>query len=325
MIGGMGVHLLTGGDESILRHEVHTLVHRLVGEGDRSLMVDEFDGDEYELRTVIDAARTPPFLTERRVVVARGLGRFAAADLTGLIDYLAAPLDTTELVLVSSGGRLPKALTDAVKRAGGTTTATTPPVRANDRLGWVAERAEERGIRLDPSATRWLTDWLGEEAGRLDGVLDTLVAVHGTDVRVGRADIEPFLGSAGGVPPWDLTDAIDRGDTTRALDLLARMLGGGERHPLQVMATLQQHYVQVARLDGREVRSKEDAASVLGIKEFPARKALDNHRRLGGDGARRALQLLARADLDLRGERDLPEELVMEVLVARLSRLGPRR
>jgi DNA polymerase-3 subunit delta len=38
---------------------------------------------------------------------------------------------------------------------------------------------------------------------------------------------------------------------------------------------------------------------------------------------RRAIDLLARADLDLRGETDLPAELVMEVLVARLSRLAP--
>jgi hypothetical protein len=38
-----------------------------------------------------------------------------------------------------------------------------------------------------------------------------------------------------------------------------------------------------------------------------------------------AIRLLAEADLDLRGfERVWPDELVLEVLVARLSRLAPR-
>jgi hypothetical protein len=38
-----------------------------------------------------------------------------------------------------------------------------------------------------------------------------------------------------------------------------------------------------------------------------------------------AIRLLSEADLDLRKFRkDWPEQLVMEVLVARLSRLGPR-
>jgi DNA polymerase-3 subunit delta len=36
----------------------------------------------------------------------------------------------------------------------------------------------------------------------------------------------------------------------------------------------------------------------------------------------RAIGLLAQADLDLRGAKEWPDELVMEVLVARLSRLA---
>ena len=62
---------------------------------------------------------------------------------------------------------------------------------------------------------------------------------------------------------------------------------------------------------------------MLGIKPgFPARKALNQYRKLGGGGVQRAIDLLATADLDLRGARDLPDDVVMDVLVARLSRLG---
>jgi DNA polymerase-3 subunit delta len=58
---------------------------------------------------------------------------------------------------------------------------------------------------------------------------------------------------------------------------------------------------------------------------FPAKKALTQSRRLGHDGVAEAFRLLADADLDLRKfTKDWPEQLVMEVLVARLSRLGPR-
>jgi DNA polymerase-3 subunit delta len=58
---------------------------------------------------------------------------------------------------------------------------------------------------------------------------------------------------------------------------------------------------------------------------FPAKKALTQARRLGSLGVAEAIRLLAEADLDLRGfERVWPDELVLEVLVARLSRLAPR-
>ena len=90
----MAVHLLTGDDESLLRAAVSDLVHQLVGDGDRSLMVDEFDGEEYELGAVVDAAQTPPFLTDRRVVVARDVGRFTADEVGPLVALPRRPAPT---------------------------------------------------------------------------------------------------------------------------------------------------------------------------------------------------------------------------------------
>ena len=104
----MAVHLITGDDESLLLTAVSEVVHRLIGDGDRSLMVDEFDDDEYEVRSVVDAAQTPPFLTESRVVVARGIGRFGADDVAPLVAYLADPLPSTNLCWSPAAGVWPR-------------------------------------------------------------------------------------------------------------------------------------------------------------------------------------------------------------------------
>ncbi|WP_420453307.1 DNA polymerase III subunit delta [Ilumatobacter sp.] len=317
----MATFLVTGDDESLVRTAVAELVDSLVGDGDRSIVVDEFDTDDYELRAVVDAAQTPPFLTDRRVVVARGVSRFNAADLPGLLAYLDDPLDSSDLVLAEGGdGRMSKKLSDAVTSTG-TVVATAPPRKAADRQGWIRDHIERSGLTIDRAALVRLTEWLGEDPARLDGLLATLAGAFGQGATLGEPDVEPFLGEAGGVPPWDLTDAISRGDTAAALTLMGRMVHGGGRHPLQVMATLHHHYVALARLDGSGARSEKDAAVATGLKGFPAKKALQGYERLGGTATRRALELLAQADLDLRGARDLEPELVMEVLVARLSKL----
>ncbi len=317
----MATHLLSGNDESILRSAVHALVDDLVGDGDRSMMVDEFDSDDYELRLVVDAAQTPSFLTDKRVVVARDVGRFTADELTPLIAYLANPLDSTDLVLVVSGGSVPKKLGDAVK-AIGTVTNTSPPSRPKDRQGWISDHIAAAGLRIKPDAAAQLAQWLGEDAGRLDGILATLTSTYGADHVLTFADVEPFLGEAGGVPPWDFTDAIDAGDTTKALTLLGRMMHAGGRHPLQIMAIVHNHYSNLAKLDGAGARSEADAMEATGIKSaFPAKKAMQTYNRLGSASTKRAIELLAQADLDLRGAKDLEPELVMEVLVARLSKL----
>ena len=319
----MAVHMLTGDDQTLLSSALGELVRRLVGQGDRTLMVDEFDGDDYVLAAVVDSAQTPPFLTDRRVVVARGIGRFNAEDAATLVAYLVNPLDSTDLVLSGGGGRLPKTLSDAIKASGAVVTATGAPINRKDKATWVDEQLAARGVRLDAGAAGALIDWLGEEAGRLRGVLETLVSTYGTDRRLTTSDIVPFLGEGGGVPPWDLTDAIDRGDVTRSLNLATRMMRIGDRHPLQIMAVLHGHYAKLLELDGSPARSEADVAEILSMKAgFQAKKLLDQSRKLGGEATRRAIALLAEADLDLRGLRDLPAETVMEVRIARLARLG---
>jgi DNA polymerase-3 subunit delta len=309
------VYLVRGDNDVLVGDAVAELVARLVGGADRSLVVEEFDGDDYPLGPVVDAARTPPFLTDRRVVVARGVQRFT--DPGPLAGYLAEPLPTTDLVLTASGERLPKALLDAVKKAGGEMVATGPGRNRQERSGWIDERLAASDVRLDPSARAAIADWLGEDVGRLPALLDTLAVFEG---RLTKADVEPFLGEAGSVPPWDLTDAIDKGDTAGALSMLNRM----DRHPLVVMAILQGHYERMLRLDGSDVRDRSSAAGLLKVTPFQAGKALDQVRRLGHDGVARAVELLAAADLDLRGQKSWPPQLVMEVLVARLSRFAPR-
>jgi len=313
----MATHLLTGDDESILRTAVSDLVNGLVGDGDRSMMVDEFDGDEYELRLVVDAAQTMPFLSDKRVIVAREVSRFVADDLPALLGYLDNPLDSSDLVLVAGGGRISKKLTDAVKKSG--TVHNTSPGR--DKRAWLADQVAAAGLKMEGGAMAQLATWLGEDAGRLDGILSTLASTYGFGGKLSFAQVEPFIGEAGGVPPWDLTDAIMGGDTTQALSLLGRMVHAGGRHPLQVMSILHNHYAGIAKLDGAGARNEDQAAAVTGLKGFPAKKALQNYNKLGGANTKRAIDWIAQADLDLRGAKDLEPELVMEVLVARLSKL----
>jgi DNA polymerase III subunit delta len=324
------VHLLRGDDEVILRDAAHGVIHALVGDLDRALAVEEVgrerfqpaDTPEATIVPLIEAAQTPPFLTDRRVVVGRDLEMFTRAEqVAPLVAYLADPLSTTWLVLVWGPGRVPKTLLDAIETSGGEQIDTSPGRKI---AAWVDEQVASAGLRLDRAATERVVAWLGDDPQRLVGVLATLGGSFGAGARLGLTEIDPFLGEGGGVPPWELTDALDRGDIATALGKLHRMIAGGGRHPLQVMATLHGHYARMLQLDGAAVAGERDAARLLGMKgsTFPARKALGQARKLGHDRIVKAVELLAAADLDLRGGKAWPADLVLEVLVARLARLA---
>ncbi|HEY1466510.1 MAG TPA: DNA polymerase III subunit delta [Acidimicrobiales bacterium] len=317
------VYLVKGDDPSLVAQAAHGLTEDLVGGSDPSLAVEEFGGpgaEDLDVGLVIDACTTPPFLVERRVVVVREAGRLNAADGARLTAYLEDPLATTSLVLVGGGGTVPAALAKSVGKVGEVVNTAVGTGRA--RSQWLADHLRGAPVRLDGAATAKLGEHLGGDMGRLAGLLDTLAAAYGVGATVKVGDLTPFLGEAGSVAPWDLTDAIDSGDAAKSLALLSRMTGAGELHPLAAMSLLHRHYRQMLRLDGSGVTSPEEAAELLGLRSaYPAKKALAQCRRLGTARIARAINLLAQADLDLRGVTALPGELVLQVLVARLSRL----
>jgi DNA polymerase-3 subunit delta len=320
------VWLVDGDDPTLVAEEVRRLTGDIVGAGaSAGLSVEDFWGDEVDIDAVTTACLTPPFLADRRVVVVRDAGRFSSEDLRPLLVYLEDPLPTTALVVVGGGGRLAPKLVAAVKKVG--RVVSIGPGR--DTKGWLAVRLRSARLEFEPDVRERLADHLGEDVGRLPALIEALVAAYGEGARLGVAELEPFLGEAGAIAPWDLTDAIDSGDTEAALTALHRLLGAGDRHPLVVLAILHRHIAPILQLDGSGVTAEGQAAVVLGIPKgrstYPARKALATLRRWGSDGVARAIHLLAEADVDLRGESTWPTEAILEVLVARLARLTPSR
>jgi DNA polymerase-3 subunit delta len=316
----MATHLFHGADPVLLSSAVSEKVRELIGDGDRSLMLDEFV-DDYVMGSVIESASTPPFFTDRRVVVVHQGETTTADDVEALSAYIREEAEFTDLVVVWHKGKILKALADAVKAAGGRNIDVMPPTRAADRRSWWEEQVAVAGLNLDAKAMSLLVEWLGEDVGRFDGVARTLASTYGAAV-ITADKLEPFLGERGDVKPWDLTDAIDGGNATKALMVARRMMTAGERHPLQIMAQLHSHFARLAKLDGPSVQSVGDAEALTGAKGFQAEKALKAYRNLGSSGLRRAFDLLATADLDLRGRTGLDNDVVMDVLVARLAKLA---
>lgn len=325
------LHVLKGSDPVAVGGAVADLVASLVGDGSRDELVDEFAGDEYQLGEAIIAANSVSMFGER-IVVVRNAARFPAADQKQLIEYLSSPNPTSVIVVVwekamqsgASAQPFSKKLSDAVKAAGGVVVDCDPPGQAAARRAWLDEQIRSSSVRLSGPARQLVADRLGDEASRVGSLLELLASAFPAGRELGPTEVEPYLGDAGSVPPWELTDAIDRGDVPAALDRLHRMLGGGQRHPLQIMATLNSHVERMLRLDGAAVRNEQEAASLLGMKgsTFPAKKALTSARRLGSDRIARAVRLLADADLQLKGSIAWQPDLVVEVLVARLARLS---
>jgi DNA polymerase-3 subunit delta len=339
------VHLVKGDDPVLRGAAVDRLVAELLEGESRDLALEDYTipgrrradearedddttGDAGVVQAVVTALTSPPFLTARRVVVVHEVGALNAASGEAIAPFVAQPSDGIALVLVAGGGRMPSALDKALKAAGVPT--VSPESERTDTV--LKTEARRTGIDLTPDAAKLVTDHLGEDAGRVVELVEILRAAFGPDATLSVDDVEPYLGEAGGVPRYELTNAIDRGDAAGALASLHRLLNATSPrdprplHPMQVIATLIPHYQRMLRLDDPSIHTEQDAVAALGgkVKAYPARRALEASHRHGTEGLREALGHLADAELDLRGATGASDETVIEVLVARLASLARR-
>ncbi len=322
-------YLVQGGDASLRDRAVQRLVDELLEGQDRTLALEDHaltDDDTEAFAAVTNALQSPPFMTAYRVVVVRDIGQASTEQAQWLAGWIAEPLDSARLVLVVGEGRTPAPIDKAVKAHGEVVKPVTE--KTADLLSGELKGAK---VKLAPAASQAVVDHFGEDAGRVPELVALLGSTYGEGATLDLADVEVYLGDVGTAGNFDLTNAIDKGDVAGALDTLNRMLSATSAqqqkpvHPMQIMGMLSSSYRKLLRLDDPAIVTKEQAALALDMKSVAgARFRLDAAKRLGTPGLKEAIDLLARAELDLRGEGGLDERTVIEVLVARLAALTRR-
>ena len=273
---------------------------------DPALVVEEHGGSSVDELDVGGCGRrltTPPFLVDRRVVVVRDAGRLDAADAARLVDV---PRGPPALHRAGARGRG----RDGARRPG---QGGRPRRRGRRRRGrrtrgdrgpggWPSS-LNEAPVRLDarPPPALERSTWARTSAA-WRGSSRPLAAAYGEGATVGADELEPFLGEAGSVPPWDLTDAIDAGTRPPPWPpCTACSAPAGGRAPSSWRSCTGTSR-PCCRLDGADVARPEDAAALLGLRStYPAKKALRAVPPAGPRAASQAVTLIADADLDVRG------------------------
>jgi DNA polymerase-3 subunit delta len=312
----MSVYFVKGNDPLLREEAVGALVADLLGDDDRSFALEEFvvgadarsgeevADDETEepsgtpLGAALNAARTLPMMTAKRVVVVRDVGNLASAEVKLVEAYVADPVETTELVLVAGGTARNASKTNAAleKLAKGAGSVAWPA--SEDSSDVLGRALRDSGIRMRPDAAKVVLANVGADAGLIPGLVTTLASVHGEGAQLEVDDVEPYLTDAGAVPMWDLTNAIERGDSAKGIEVLQRLLTATTPsqpkplHPLEIMGFLHGHYRRLLRLDDPSVRNNDEAAAALGgrMSAKAAGFRLRQARALGTDGLREAFR-----------------------------------
>ncbi|GAA5502175.1 hypothetical protein Dxin01_01914 [Deinococcus xinjiangensis] len=195
--------------------------------------------------------------------------------------------------------------------------ASPAPSKTGDVTGWVVQRAKKEKLPLDKEAALYLAEVFGPDLAGIAGELNKLSLLDGPHNR------EAVKRVVGREPPGDsfaMLGAATAGRAGEAVLQLRRLLASGE-DPFKLMGAVVWQYSLVARcvaLLQEEGRVNENvAAQRLGVKPFPAKKALEVARRLNENKIRAHLSRILEADLAMK--RGLDAGVTLERLMVQLS------
>jgi len=202
------------GDEYVLKDEaVQALVDRVLDVGARDFNFDQRSAGELDAEAFHSLVNTPPLLAAVRVVVLRGVEnvRKTSKVRQALVRYLQAPNPTTLLILVQGAGEPPDA-----ELARSATTVAIEPLPAPRVHKWVAHRAKQLQLTLEPDAAELLVQTVGNDLGALVGELEKLAAAVAGRTSGGGATRQDVAALVGARPGQTLQDLIDAALERRA-------------------------------------------------------------------------------------------------------------
>ncbi|HEV2815137.1 MAG TPA: DNA polymerase III subunit delta [Solirubrobacteraceae bacterium] len=272
------------------------------------------EGEEATPEAAAAALSAMTFAIGRRFVIVDGVERWKEAEVKQHVVPAVQHLDpeTTVAFFAREDGRAkaPKALADAVKKAGGDVVGEQM-LKAKELPRWVQQQAKRLQIELDHTAAQALIAAVGERQQRLLRELEKLALEHGADAKLGVDDVEAVAAPSAERQVWGLVDALVARDRAAATRAFVELRGQGESlaRLVPLMARRMRDVLAIAE----RLEAGESPAQVKGSMRgspWAAERRIAEARRSDVDSLRAALIALADLELASRGGEDLEDETV---------------
>ncbi len=268
------------------------------------------EGDEATPERAAAALDAMTLTMGRRFIIVDGVERWKDKELDALVASLGAmPPETTISFFAREEGRTkaPDRLRAAVRDAGGDISAEVS-VKPWELPKWVAARAEELGVALEPDGARALVRHVGDRQQRLLRELEKL-ALGADDARPAGAGepldaeaVERLTASSAERRAWTVADAVVAGDARTAVTAYLQLRQQGERLPGLLYWISQR--VRAAHEIAVALDAGEPPAQVKRGLRMPSRAAdrlIADARRTGSDRLEGAVCEISDLELASRG------------------------
>ena len=310
------------GEEIILRDRLLGRITDVVPEGMKDFNYQNLDSEANSAGEVLAQARTMPFMGPPRLIIVKGVERYSTEDLALFQDYIDDPNEQTCLILTAEKPDFRLKFFKSLRNIPGAICLEAPKGRR--LVAWVREAMHRRGPHMSDEAAQELIDRVGTELTDLDLELEKISLYALGQKRVGVPEVMAAARLGHTASVFALGDAVGEQQAGRALTAMNDLMS--VQHHLPILLMLVRHFrlLLKARVLLNQGGKPPQAAKVLGVPPFAARKYLNQARGLELHEIKKGLARLLKANLTLISD-PTPPRLVMDQLVLDLTSLRSAR
>lgn len=220
------------GTERWLRAEaVRDLKTRCIAAGFEETDFVRFSDPEADPQAILEAARTSPFGSPRRLVLVDGLEELTPDSAPWLKGYLAEPNPKSCVVVCAD--RFEKE-----KEFGPVRVIRCLPLKDRPLEEWITQRCRQKGKSIEARALSELVRRVGTGLQALDLALDSLGLMAGDSPRITAADLEALIAPSLQQTAFEILDAAAAGQTGRAALALREAMAMNRMNMDQFMGAL---------------------------------------------------------------------------------------
>ena len=295
------VYFLTSDEPYFIDEIANYITENVLTEAERSFNQTIFYGKDAAVADIINTARRFPMMSEYQVVVVREAQYLK--DIGKLSHYTENPLKSTILVINYKYNELDKRLKlyKSVKENG--MLFEFKKLYDNQVADWVISYLESRGYKIDPSACVLLTEFLGNDLGKIAGELEKLIIAIDNNVKIiTPVTIENNIGISKDFNNFELQKAIIEKDVLKANRIINYFDKNQKNNPLPLTITsLYFFFTKILALHYAENKSKNNLAAVLKVSYYFVDDYKKAARLYSVERIKRIISMLREYDLKSKG------------------------
>lgn len=316
-------YVFHGEEGFLMQHYLEQLRKLLLDELTESFNYHRLNNENFDLRSFADAVENLPMMAEHTLVQVDDIDFFKLPEserekiselLSDIPEYCTVVLTYVTLDW-KPDKRLKKLWEPFEKYASIVEFAKQEP---KDLIPWISRHFANQGKRISSELCRYLIDITDGTMTTLAGEIHKVCAYSGAE-HIVRTDIDAVVEPVMDAVVFDMTNLLGDGQYAAALNKLHQLLKMQEE-PLSILGAIggQLRRISTARTlldNGKQVG---DLMKITGMKEYPARKAMEAARRFRPELCKKAAELLLETDYKMKTSYDDPHRL-LELLILQLA------